>query len=144
MIILMCFNLFIKTIDYNACTANWVPSTGNRVSICGFILLIYEALKESSPDLNTFPYVVLSYCNVTVSGKNLTTQYIIVLVYVVLMFPHLPICTCCDILLLMTSMTNLFISSKSSLNVYLLVNLVMLQLLKVPNTGQYVKFTTGW
>ena len=73
-----------------------------------------------------------------------TTQYTIDLGYGVVITPCLTVCNKNDILSPIPTRKNIWISSNYSLDVVLFVNRIMFQLLKVPNTGQYVKSTPGW
>ena len=70
--------------------------------------------------------------------------YNISVVSVIFIPPHLLEFNNDAILSMIPLMKTVWTSSKSSRDVVLLVNLMMLQLLKVPNTGQYVKSKLGW
>ena len=64
--------------------------------------------------------------------------------YDALIAPYLPVCTNDTILSLMPSRTTLWISSKSSIYVVLLVNWMVVYLLKEYNIDHYVKSKTVW
>ena len=112
--------------------------------VLDLILLGYAYLTEISPALNTCQYVLLLSFNITVLERNLTTQYPIVDISVVLMEPYSHICTRDSILLQIISRKTLWMPSKFYLGVVLLVNLIMFQLFNVPKTGQYMQSTIFW
>ena len=60
---------------------------------------------ESSPDFNTCSSVMLYSCNIKVFERNLTTQYLSFIGYVVLMQQYLPVYASDATLSLMISST---------------------------------------
>ena len=109
-----------------------------------FILIIYSYLTDSSPELITYTYFLVSSCNSRVltgiSQHNIPplSDMFYLWRHTYLYSPVRPYCNWCH------QGNFLWISSKSSLDVVSLVKLLMLQLLKVHKTGQYVNFTTIW
>ena len=135
---------FTATTSRHVCT---IVCVGTIITCCCFfwsqyqlvfswIHLIYCALKTSSPaDIICTSHVV-SYFKVYASETNLITYYPIVDVSVVFMESYLPYWTNEDVLLLMTSRTTWWISSKSSFVVDLCDNVMIFQLLMESRTSQ--------
>ena len=112
--------------------------------VLSLIQFMYSALKTSSPAVLVCPYHTVSYWSVYASEKRLITYWPIIVVHVVFISTYLPVCTNADMFPLMTSSTTWLILSISSLDFSLSENWMMFQLLKEPNTGQYVQFLKGW
>ena len=104
----------------------------------------YSSFTTSSPALFNIPYFFWSSYSLYGSDRYFITYYQIVVGSAALITPNLPNYNRETITSLMISSTTLCTSSIFPLDVVLLENLMMFWLFKEPNTGRYVKSTTGW
>ena len=93
--------------------------------IFAFAILGYSALTYESHALLTCPSVVLTSCSVYGSENYFTTKYSSVVGSSAFVAPYFPLWTREDICSLVPSNTNWCTSSKSSLNIFLLVKWMM-------------------